>query len=196
MYVCMFQYSNGTPGAISTKFGTHDYICIYTDHPFLASNPDWEMNCELYELPPQKEIAHDINLRVALVGLIYGPNTIQKRNTPAWNLSTADKPVLLATPTELQRLFYKRNTEDNSNTKLETFESKQCNLNSKLLPFGAFPDCLSSLSYNMVDNCKLRSWCLAAIFWDSLLYQLQVSLCCQWRDCLQNRDIPSCVISL
>jgi hypothetical protein len=48
--VCMFEHNSGTPGAISTKFGTHIAICmcknlmyvlyiyvyiyIYTKHPF------------------------------------------------------------------------------------------------------------------------------------------------------------------
>jgi hypothetical protein len=28
MYVCMFRHNSGTPGAISTKLGTHMAICM------------------------------------------------------------------------------------------------------------------------------------------------------------------------
>jgi hypothetical protein len=28
MYVCMFEHNSGTPGAISTKLGTHMAVCM------------------------------------------------------------------------------------------------------------------------------------------------------------------------
>jgi hypothetical protein len=31
MYVCMFKHNSGTPGAISTKLGTHMPVCMYTN---------------------------------------------------------------------------------------------------------------------------------------------------------------------